>query len=73
LIENGDRIEIDIPQRRINLIITDEELENRKRMQQLRGVMAYKPEKRIRFISNALKAYANFVASADKGAVRIIE
>ena len=73
LIEDGDRIEIDIPGRKIELIISEDELKIRKDAQKKRGKMAYKPEKRNRIISEALKAYANFVASADKGAVRIIE
>jgi len=73
LVKDGDRIEIDIPQRRIELIIPNEEMEARKKAQEARGKMAYKPEKRTRIISKALKAYASLVASADKGAVRIIE
>jgi len=73
LVKDGDRIEIDIPQRRIELIVPDAEMETRKKAQEARGKMAYKPEKRDRVISNALKAYASLVASADKGAVRIIE
>ena len=73
LVKDGDRIEIDIPRRRIELIITDEELGTRKEAQEARGKMAYQPEKRTRIISKALKAYASLVASADKGAVRIIE
>ena len=70
---DGDPIEIDIPQRRIELMISDEELEIRKKAQAARGKMAYQPTKRNRVISKALKAYASLVASADKGAVRIIE
>jgi len=73
LVENGDLIEIDIPQRRIELIISDQELEIRKKGQEARGKMAYQPAKRNRVISKALKAYASLVASADKGAVRIID
>ncbi|MEI6677444.1 MAG: dihydroxy-acid dehydratase [Mariniphaga sp.] len=73
LVRNGDRIEIDIPQRKIELIISEEELENRKNEEEARGKMAYQPQNRNRIISKALKAYASLVASADKGAVRIIE
>ena len=73
LVENGDLIEIDIPQRRIELIISDQELEIRKKGQEARGKMAYQPANRNRVISKALKAYASLVASADKGAVRIID
>ena len=73
LVENGDQIEIDIPLRRIELMISEEELENRKKVQEARGKMAYQPANRNRIISKALKAYASLVASADKGAVRIID
>ncbi len=73
LVKDGDRIMIDIPQRKIEMIVTDAELEARKKAQEARGKMAYQPEKRNRIISNALKAYASLVASADKGAIRIIE
>ena len=73
LVKDGDRIMIDIPQRKIEMIVTDTELEARKKAQEARGKMAYQPEKRNRIISNALKAYASLVASADKGAIRIIE
>jgi len=73
LVENGDPIEIDIPLRRIELMISDQELETRKRAQEARGKMAYQPANRNRVISKALKAYASLVASADKGAVRIID
>ena len=73
LVKDGDRIEIDIPKRRIELMISDKEMETRKKEQEARGKMAYQPEKRNRIISKALKAYASLVASADKGAVRIID
>jgi len=73
LVSNGDLIEISIPQRRIELMISNEELEIRRKAQEDRGARAYQPEKRNRVISKALKAYASLVASADKGAVRIIE
>jgi dihydroxy-acid dehydratase len=73
LVQDGDRIEIDIPQRRIEMMVSDKELETRKKAQEARGKMAYHPEKRNRIISKALKAYASLVASADKGAIRIIE
>ena len=73
LVENGDLIEIDIPLRRIELMISEQELEIRKDAQEARGKMAYQPANRNRVISKALKAYASLVASADKGAVRIID
>lgn len=68
LIKNGDKIIIDIPQRSINLLISDEELAARRAEQDKLG---WKPAKaRPRKVSAALKAYAAFVTSADKGAVR---
>ncbi len=73
LVKDGDRIEIDIPARRIELMISDEELDARKKAEEARGKMAYQPQTRNRMISKALKAYASLVASADKGAVRIID
>jgi len=73
LVKDGDRIEIDIPKRRIELMISDKEMETRKKEQEARGKMAYQPAKRNRIISKALKAYASLVASADKGAIRIID
>jgi dihydroxy-acid dehydratase len=73
LVQNGDIIEIDIPQRSIVLKVSDEVLAQRKQVEEARGKMAYQPENRNRVISKALKAYASLVASADKGAIRIID
>jgi dihydroxy-acid dehydratase len=68
LIENGDKIKIDIPNRTINVLISDEELNARRVEQDKKG---WKPVKeRPRKVTAALKAYAAFVTSADKGAVR---
>ncbi|GLS25338.1 dihydroxy-acid dehydratase [Marinibactrum halimedae] len=68
LIQDGDNIQINIPERSINLIISDEELQKRRDEQNSKG---WKPEKtRPRKVSPALKAYAHFATSADKGAVR---
>lgn len=72
LIENGDTIEIDIPNRSINLAISDEQLERRRSLQQARGAGAWKPENRVRHVSAALQAYAAMTTSADTGAVRDI-
>ncbi|SFL21973.1 dihydroxy-acid dehydratase [Porphyromonadaceae bacterium KH3CP3RA] len=71
LVREGDIIEIDIPARSINLKISDEELQERRREEEAKGENAFKPQ-RDRVISKALKAYAAFVSSADLGAVRII-
>ena len=70
LIENGDKIEIDIPARRIHLAISEAELSNRKKAMEARGEAAWKPVKRERVVSAALQAYALMATSADKGAVR---
>ncbi|MFH9735615.1 dihydroxy-acid dehydratase [Streptomyces sp. NPDC017260] len=66
LVEDGDRIRIDIPNRSIELLVDDAELTRRE--QALNGV--YAPKKRDRKVSAALKAYAAMATSADKGAVR---
>ena len=62
-IVNGDIIDIDIPNRSINVRLSDEELAARPQQ----------PLKRNRVVSKALKAYAQSVSSADKGGIRIIE
>ncbi|MCD6597719.1 MAG: dihydroxy-acid dehydratase [Bacteroidales bacterium] len=72
LLEDGDPIEIDILKRRIDVILSNQELANRKKAMENKGNDAYKPENRDRKISKALKAYAQLVSSADKGAIRII-
>lgn len=72
LVKNGDVIEIDIPNRTINLKITDEELSERRKAEEAKGKEAFKPI-RDRKVSKTLKAYASLVSSADKGAIRIIE
>jgi dihydroxy-acid dehydratase len=72
LIEDGDIIEIDIPNRTINVKLSDEILNQRRKVEEARGKDAFKPKDRNRVVSQALKAYASMVSSADKGAVRII-
>ncbi|MBN1698820.1 MAG: dihydroxy-acid dehydratase [Spirochaetales bacterium] len=72
LIKNGDTIEIDIPNRRINLLVSDGELEKRKKEEEAYGREAFTPRGRDRKVSKALHAYALFAASADKGAVRVL-
>ncbi|GAB0153661.1 dihydroxy-acid dehydratase [Marinobacterium sp. BA1] len=68
LVKNGDRIRIDIPNRTINVLVSDEELSIRRAEQDKLG---WKPaEERPRKVSAALKAYALLATSADKGAVR---
>jgi dihydroxy-acid dehydratase len=73
LVKNGDIIEIDITSRRISILLSEEELSQRRDEMNSRGKMAWKPAKRERQVSRALKAYASMVSSADKGAIRILE
>jgi dihydroxy-acid dehydratase len=73
LLRNGDRIEIDVPARKINVLVSADELKTRKKEEELKGNKSYKPEKRNRNVSAALRAYAANVSSADMGAIRIIE
>ena len=70
LIEDGDMIEIDIPQRRIHLVIEDAELARRREAMEARGALAWKPRNRTREVSSALRAYAAMTTSAAFGAVR---
>lgn len=70
LVRTGDIIEIDIPNRKINVGLTDEELASRRQEMENRGANAWKPENRNRVVSKALQAYAAMASSADKGAVR---
>jgi dihydroxy-acid dehydratase len=72
LIRNGDRIEIDISKRKINVLVSENELNDRKNVEISKGNKAFKPESRNRMISGALKAYAANVSSADLGAIRLI-
>ncbi len=72
LIRDNDIIEINIPERSINVLISDQEMEMRRNEELKRGKDAFTPPFRQRTISKALKAYASMVSSADKGAVRII-
>lgn len=72
LIRNGDIIEINIPERSINVLLPDGEMEKRKAEEEAKGNGAWKPDNRNRSVSAALRAYASMVTSADKGAVRII-
>jgi dihydroxy-acid dehydratase len=70
LVEDGDTIEIDIPNRRIHLAISDAELAARRVAMDAKGAQAWKPVKRERYVSAALQAYALLTTSADTGAVR---
>ncbi|WP_196159951.1 dihydroxy-acid dehydratase [Reinekea sp. G2M2-21] len=71
LVVEGDPIEIDIPNRTINVLVSDEDLATRRQAMEARGADAWKPaEVRPRKVTRALKAYAMLATSADKGAVR---
>ena len=73
LIKAGDTIEIDITKRSINVLLSDDELQARRKAEEQKGEKAFKPATRKREISQALKLYSAFVSSADNGAVRIVE
>jgi dihydroxy-acid dehydratase len=68
LVRDGDRIEIDIPGRRIHLAVAEDEIARRRRAQDQAGWTPATPRKRR--VTTALRAYAAFATSADKGAVR---
>jgi len=73
LVQDGDRIEIDIPARKIHLAVDEAELNRRRAAMEARGPQAWKPAKRARKVSTALKAYAALATSASRGAVRVVE
>ena len=74
LVEEGDTIEIDIPNRRIHLAVSDAELAQRRADMEARGAQAWQPqEQRDRVVSQALRAYAALATSADRGAVRDVD
>ncbi|WP_068399959.1 dihydroxy-acid dehydratase [Kribbia dieselivorans] len=70
LVQDGDIIEFSIPERRVHLAVDDAELERRRAEQEARG---WKPKNRERQVSAALKIFARFAQSADKGAARLVD
>jgi dihydroxy-acid dehydratase len=70
LVEEGDLIAIDIPNRAIRLEVTDEVLAERRARMEARGAQAWRPVEREREVSPALRAYAALTTSAARGAVR---
>ncbi len=70
LVEEGDTIEIDIPNRSIRVLVSDDELTERRARMEGRGSRAWKPATRERPVSTALRAYAALTTSASRGAVR---
>ncbi len=70
LVEENDVIEIDISNRTIHLVITDEEMAHRRAHMEAKGKLAWKPVNRERHVSPALRAYAAMTTSASRGAIR---
>ncbi len=70
LVEDGDIVSIDIPTRKLALDVPQEELDRRRAELEANG--GYRPKSRVREVSPALRAYAAFAQSADKGAVRVV-
>lgn len=73
LVKTGDVIEISIPNRSINLMVSDEELAKRRKEEESYGDKAFTPRDRDRKVSDALKLFGMFAASADKGAMRVLK
>ena len=73
LVEEGDRIEIDIPNRVLRVDVSDEELAARREAMDAKGAAAWKPAARDRKVSSALQAYAAMATSAARGAVRDVK
>jgi dihydroxy-acid dehydratase len=71
LIRDGDMIRIDIPTRVLEVLLTDKELDNRRKEAD-KDPKGWKP-RREREVSTALKAYASMVSSADRGAIRLLD
>lgn len=71
ILQTGDIIEIDVPGRKINVLLSDQEISERIKEEKKRGTSAFTPAARNRKISTSLRVYAAMVSSADKGAVRI--
>jgi dihydroxy-acid dehydratase len=72
LVRDGDTIEIDIPARRIDVRVSEEDLARRRREEEAKGGEAFRPVGRQREVSAALRAYASMATSADEGAVRVL-
>lgn len=70
LVEEGDKIEIDIPKRVLRVCLSDEVLAQRRKVMEAKGSNAWKPGARERKVSKALQAYAALATSAARGAVR---
>lgn len=73
LVQDGDRIAIDIPVRTIGLLVDADVLADRARGEEASGRRAWTPVGRRRTVSVALRAYAAFTSSAARGAVRDVD
>ena len=73
LVENGDRIQIDIVARRLHLDVAPEEIEHRRQLMLEKGSDAWRPQTRQRRVSPALQAYAALTTSAARGAIRDVD
>ena len=74
LVNDGDLIQIDIPNRVLRVDVDDAELDRRRKAMDARGDAAWKPEKkRSRKVTTALRAYAAHATSAALGAVRVVK
>jgi dihydroxy-acid dehydratase len=73
LVEEGDVIAFDIPNRKVHLDVSDAELERRRAAMETKGDKAWKPAPRKRRVTTALKAYAAHATSAALGAVRVVK
>jgi len=72
ILKDGDIIEINIPERSLNVILSEDEITKRLNEENLLGEFSFKPKQRKRNISTALQIYAKHVTSPDKGAVRVL-
>jgi dihydroxy-acid dehydratase len=73
LLENGDVIEFDIPNRTVSLMVDEAELQRRRDAMNAKGADAWKPLTRDRKVSKALQAYGLLATSASRGAVRDVD
>ncbi len=72
IVKNGDEIEINILNRSINLLLSNDEIEQRMNFEKEKKENSFLPANRKRNVSKSLQIYAKHVSSADKGAIRII-
>ncbi len=73
LVKDEDLIEINLAERKINVLLTSDELADRKQKEEQKKEKSYLPANRDRKISSALQAYAQLVSSADIGAIRVLK